>query len=117
MELIGEDVDAIMMAHVIYKKIDNKPAGYSSKWIEDILRKQLRFKGVVVSDDLGMVAAGIAGDLVARADACIGAGADQILCCNDRPAALDLLARWTVPDNWSPKRLARLRFGAERAGL
>jgi beta-N-acetylhexosaminidase len=117
MELIAEDVDAIMMAHVIYKKIDTKPAGYSSKWIEEILRKQFRFKGVVVSDDLGMIAAGIAGDLVARADACIRAGADQILCCNDRPAALDLLSRWRVPENWSPQRLGRLRFGAERAGL
>ncbi len=117
MEMIGEDVDCLMMAHVIYPKIDDKPAGYSPKWIQEILRQQLRFKGVVVSDDLGMVAAGIAGDLVARATACINAGADLILCCNDRPAALDLLARWSAPEAWSPRRLGRMRFGAERGRL
>jgi beta-N-acetylhexosaminidase len=114
MELISDGVDAIMMAHVIYDKIDSLPAGYSSKWIEEILRKQLRFRGVVISDDLGMTAAGVVGDLVARADACVRAGADLILCCNDRPAALDLLARWTVPATWTPKRLDVMRFGAMR---
>ncbi len=113
MELISEGVDAMMMAHVIYDKIDSKPAGYSRKWIEEILRGQLGFRGVIMSDDLGMVAAGVAGDLVARADAAIGAGSDLVLCCNDRPAALDLLARWSAPTSWSPDRLQRLRYGAQ----
>jgi beta-N-acetylhexosaminidase len=117
MEMIADDADAMMMAHVVYPKIDDKPAGYSSKWIQEILRQQLRFRGVVLSDDLGMAAAGVAGDLVARASAAVDAGADLILCCNDRPAALDLLARWTPPASWSPARLERMRFGADRNAL
>jgi beta-N-acetylhexosaminidase len=117
MELIAHDVDALMMAHVIYPQIDSKPAGYSEKWIQTILRQQLRFRGCVISDDLGMVAAGVAGDLVARAQSAVSAGADLILCCNDRPAALDLIARWQVPATWSDKRVQRMRFGALRNAL
>lgn len=117
MELIGHEVDALMMAHVVYPRVDSKPAGYSEKWIQDILRRQLRFRGCVISDDLGMAAAGVAGDLVARAEAATQAGADLILCCNDRPAALELIARWHPPAHWSDTRLARMRFGAERNRL
>jgi beta-N-acetylhexosaminidase len=117
LELIAHDVDALMMAHVVYPRVDDKPAGYSPKWIQTILREQLRFRGCVISDDLGMAAAGVAGDLVARADASVSAGADLILCCNDRPAALDLIARWRVPSTWTATKLARMRFGAQRGGL
>jgi beta-N-acetylhexosaminidase len=117
LEMIAHNVDALMMAHVVYPAIDEKPAGYSAKWIQTILRQELRFAGCVISDDLGMAAAGVAGDLVARADAAVNAGADLILCCNDRPAALELLSRWTPPATWSPKRLAAMHFGAERSAL
>lgn len=48
-------VDAIMTAHVVYKGIDPEyPATLSKKIIYDLLRKELKFKGVVISDDLVM---------------------------------------------------------------
>jgi beta-N-acetylhexosaminidase len=55
-ELIGDgSADMVMVAHIVNKKIDPEyPATLSSRFIDDILRKRLGFKGVVVSDDMDM---------------------------------------------------------------
>ena len=79
---IDAGADAVMMAHVKYPAVDPDPAGYSRRWIEDILRKEMGFRGVVFSDDIGMAAAFSAGGIKARIDAHLDAGCDVVLVCH-----------------------------------
>lgn len=74
---------AMMVAHVIYPQVDRQPAGFSSVWLKDILRRQLHFEGVVISDDLGMAAAKYFGSTLAGTRAAIQAGCDLVLLCNE----------------------------------
>jgi beta-N-acetylhexosaminidase len=79
---IEAGADAVMLAHIVYPQVAPEPAGYSRVWIEDILRAQMGFRGVVFSDDIGMAAAFSAGGVKARVDAHLDAGCDVVLVCH-----------------------------------
>lgn len=111
---LSASLDAVMPAHVIYSRVDSRPAGFSSRWLQDILRRQLGFQGAVFSDDLSMEAARhIDGRQVSFTEAALAAlqaGGDMVLLCNQSlvdggapiDEAIESLSRAQVMGDWLP---------------
>ena len=103
-ELIKNNLRAVMMAHVIFERIDKEPAGYSKIFMKDILRKQLGFTGLIFSDDLSMKGAQKEGGILTRSRSAMQAGCDILLICNDRGSVKELLNSGEVEASMDQQR-------------
>ena len=81
-DAVASGAEAVMMAHVAYPAVDARAAGYSRVWIDDVLRGELGFRGVVIGDDIGMAAAEEVGTIAARIEAHLLAGCELLLACS-----------------------------------
>lgn len=104
--LIMAGLEAVMLAHIVYPNIDAQAAGFSPFWIQQILRQELKFDGVVFSDDLSMEGAASVGGFAERARLAQAAGCDMILVCNNPKAAEEVLDALPIVDD--PVREQRL---------
>ncbi len=97
---LASRLDSVMMAHVCYPARDPEPAGYSRAWVADVLKEQLGFGGVVISDDLDMAGAGPGGTLAQRVSKSLEAGCDAVLVCRPESARslLEGGQSWPLPE-------------------
>src|SRR5450830_873678 len=122
---LSSTLTSVMPAHVIYPKVDRRPAGFSSRWLQEILRRQLGFDGAIFSDDLSMAGARLLdGREVSYTEAgvaALNAGCDLVLLCNqslgDGRAVDELLeglaqaqaaGHWQASQDSESRRLALL---------
>lgn len=103
-------LDAIMPAHIIFSAMDHRPVSFSPVWLKEILRHQLNFQGLIISDDLTMAAAATRGSYAQRAVESFLAGCDLLLVCNNRLGAIEALEALRPYDRReSAKRIAFFR--------
>jgi beta-N-acetylhexosaminidase len=109
--LIANGLPAVMVAHVLFPAIDARPASFSPRWINEILRGEFEFNGIVFTDDLSMKGAVAVGDIVERCELAIAAGCDVLPICNDRPAAIRAIQGLKAPPD-PASQLRRVRMKA-----
>lgn len=104
-DLINHGLDAVMPAHVVYSQVDSSPAGFSSKWIKEILQEKLGFNGVIFSDDLSMQGAHFIKNIVKRVQVSLESGCDMVLICNHPELVEQVIERdWPVSEKLQSMR-------------
>jgi len=119
-EWLSTSLASVMPAHVIYPDVDDRPAGFSERWLQDILRDRLGFTGAIFSDDLSMAGARTLGgrtlDYAEAAGLAMNAGCDLVLLCNQSVGKgkplddlLDGLVEARSKGTWLPDAAAERR--------
>jgi beta-N-acetylhexosaminidase len=117
---LSTSLASVMPAHVVYDNVDSHPAGFSKRWLQEILRTRLGFGGAIFSDDLSMAGARrLDGRELSYTDAALAAlqaGCDMVLLCNQSvdggaavDALLDGLAAARSAGGWQPSDASEAR--------
>lgn len=123
--LIANWHDGVMAAHVIYDCYDCNTAVFSNRWIK-YLRNNIKFTGIVFTDDLSMEGAGVVGDMLNRVSAAHQAGCDMLLVCNAPDAVAQVLGSGNLPlilnaangvKPWFAKHFTQLDYAANSAQI
>jgi beta-N-acetylhexosaminidase len=105
------DLPMAMTAHVVYSAVDaENPATHSAKVIEEIVRGEVGFDGLLMSDDVSMKA--LSGDFATKAAAILAAGCDLVLHCNGVMEEMRAVAGATGPLSGKPLERAERALAA-----
>ena len=88
---LSKQLAGVMPAHITFPAVDPDSVGFSGFWLQQVLRQQLSFDGVIFSDDLSMKGADVAGGYIDKAQLALNAGCDMILVCNCPEGAREVL--------------------------
>jgi beta-N-acetylhexosaminidase len=109
--VIEEDVSGIMTSHAVYPALDGKqPATLSHAVLEDLLREEMGFDGLIITDDLEMGAIAKKWGVARGALASFSAGADILLICEDQQNFLEsvsLIRQKVLQEEIPKERLAQ----------
>ncbi len=106
-ELVNK-IDAVMCAHVLFSNIDKFIPSYSRLWINEILKDQIGFDGIVFSDDLTMAGAGDE-NFCEKAHNAVLAGCDMALICNNREGAINAINHFEEMGVAQSNRIFRMK--------
>ena len=117
---IEAGADMVMTGHLIITAIDEEPAPFSRAVVTELLREELGFRGVVITDSMEMDALGsyTVGDAVLRA---VRAGVDLLLCPGDPEEALlameSAVESGELPEERIDESVLRILSMKEKYGL
>jgi len=106
---LSKELGGIMPAHITFPAVDAYSVGFSKFWLQQILRDQIGFEGVIFSDDLTMKGADVAGGFEDKAKLALEAGCDMILVCNCPQGAQQVLALMERLEVKGCKKIATMR--------
>lgn len=113
---IENKIPSLMTAHIVFSEVDSLPVTFSKKWLRTILREQLKYEGVIMSDDLTMKGADVMGGFGERFAKAIDAGCDLAFVCNNRQAVIEVLDECSrVPSSFTMEKFKSLQGNFELA--